>query len=157
YAASMLGARRSENRYHKTFLATMKSLPATAPSAFNLERLGNPKKALEVFSMLSTDSLDSQNSAGDFRNAIPDLSGMDQATASRCLLPALLNLSSCEVEIVEVGQTPLHLLRGGGTGACFRIPPRGMDIEAASVFLNITAVELIKERAVARRYPGTGR
>jgi Family of unknown function (DUF6454) len=135
----------------------MKSLPVTAPSALNLERLGNPKKALEVFSMLSTDSLDSQNSAGDFRNAIRDLSGMDQATASRRLLTALLNLSSCDVEIVEIGQTPLHLLRSDGTRARFRIHPQGMEIDAASGLLYITAVEMIKERDVARRYPGTGR
>jgi len=106
--------------------------------------------------MLSTDSLDAQNSAGDFRDAIRDLSAMDQATASRRLLTALLNLSSCDVEIVEIGQRPLHLLRSDGTRYRFRIHPQGMEIDAASGLLYITAVEIIEDRDRVRRYPGKG-
>src|SRR5262249_25000269 len=85
-----------------------------------------------------------------------DLSAMDQVTASRRLLTALLNLSSCDVEIVEIGQRSLHLLQSDGTRCRFRIHPQGMEIDAASGLLYITAVEITEDRDLVRRYPGKG-
>jgi hypothetical protein len=94
----------------------------------------------------------------DLREATLDLMSIkDQEVASHRLVERLLSLSSGNVEIFEIGQTPLRLLQADGKRPQFMVHPQGMEIDRHTGLIYITAVEIIGERDPARQYGGRGR
>jgi Family of unknown function (DUF6454) len=94
----------------------------------------------------------------DLRKAIGDLMSIqNHEAASRRLVEKLVSFSSGELDIVELGQTRLHLLQADGRRPRFRVHPQGMEVDRNTGLLYITAVEIIEERDKERQYWGKGR
>jgi Family of unknown function (DUF6454) len=113
--------------------------------------------ATNTFTPLPPDT-GSKKSPKDLREAILDLMSIeDQEVASHRLVEKLLSLSSGNVEIVEIDQTPLRLLQADGKRPQFMVHPQGMEIDRHTGLIYVTAVEIIEERDRARHYCGKGR
>jgi hypothetical protein len=94
----------------------------------------------------------------DLREVIQDLmSVQDEEAASQRLVAKLVSFSSGDLNLVEMGQTRLHLLQANGERPRFRIHPQGMEVDRDTGLLYVTAVEIIEERDKARQYWGKGR
>jgi hypothetical protein len=125
----------------------------------------NAKRLLAYGTVMATNTFiplppdtGSKTSPKDLREAILDLMSIeDQEVASHRLVEKLLSLSSGNVEIVEIDQTPLRLLQADGKRPQFMVHPQGMEIDRHTGLIYVTAVEIIEERDRARHYCGKGR
>ena len=105
-----------------------------------------------------SDRRDTKNPHTDLREVIGNPTSIeDHEAASNRLVEKLVSFSSGDLDIIEMGQTRLHLLQADGRRPKFRLHPQGMEVDRDKGLLYITAVEIIEERDKARQYWGKGR
>lgn len=94
----------------------------------------------------------------DLRELIGDMSSSeDHEAVSQRLVEKLVSFASGDLDIVEIGQTHLHLRQADGRRTKFRIHPQGMEVDRETGLLYLTAVEIIEERDKNRKFWGKGR
>ena len=114
--------------------------------------------AANISALAPFDGRDTKKPPTDLREVIQDLmSVQDEEAASRRLVEKLVSFSSGDLDIVEMGQTRLHLVQADGERPQFRLHPQGMEVDRDTGLLYVTAVEIIEERDKASQYWGKGR
>jgi hypothetical protein len=101
---------------------------------------------------------DGEDSSANLHEAIRDLITVaDKRGVQRRLSEKLIGFATGDVDIIEIGQTPLRLILSDGTRPQFRIHPQGMEVDCDTGLIYLTTVEIIEERDKSRRYWGKGK